>query len=71
MHTLFFRTCLRAGKFALLLAVLLIALCRPQPAAASDLPQDAPLTPIPAPAAPVDPALDRSQSLPARMEIEH
>ena len=60
MHTLFFRTCRRAGKFALLLAVLLIALCRPQPAAASDLPQDAPLTPKPAPAAPVDPAAPAS-----------
>lgn len=45
-------TCCRAGKFALLLAVLWIVLCRPESAAAANARQEVPVTPEPAPAEP-------------------
>ena len=61
---IFLHTGSRAGKVALLFAILVIALWWAQPAAAADLRQDAPATPEPTSPAPVEQeASARSRSL--------
>ena len=56
MDSLFSHACRRAGKVASLLAVLVVVLWWPRPAAAANLMQETPATPEPAPVTPADPA---------------